>query len=123
MCLAAITDGQPPSRQRRNARAGRHRASTLLTTIVSLDPIYIYFDMDEATYLKNNRSISRQRPKLARDAQFPCSDAVGETKPSREGKMDFLDNRWISSTGTPAQPCVVPNKDLPFFRPVSAACG
>src|SRR5438445_11348526 len=30
-------------------------ASTLLTTIVSLDPIYIYFDMDEATYLKNNR--------------------------------------------------------------------
>src|SRR5579871_6350082 len=30
-------------------------ASTLLTTIVSLDPIYIYFDMDEATYLKNNK--------------------------------------------------------------------
>src|SRR5207342_370045 len=30
-------------------------ASTLLTTIVSLDPIYIYFDTDEATYLKNNR--------------------------------------------------------------------
>ena len=29
--------------------------STLLTSIVSLDPIYIYFDMDEATYLKNNR--------------------------------------------------------------------
>src|SRR5450631_1610987 len=28
---------------------------TLLTSIVSLDPIYIYFDMDEATYLKNNR--------------------------------------------------------------------
>src|SRR5260221_14067424 len=31
--------------------AGR---GTLLTSIVSLDPIYIYFDMDEATYLKNN---------------------------------------------------------------------
>src|SRR6201999_1842090 len=29
--------------------------STLLTTIVSLDPIYIYFDMDEATYIKNSR--------------------------------------------------------------------
>src|SRR3984893_1529140 len=28
---------------------------TLLTSIVSLDPIYIYFDMDEATYLKYNR--------------------------------------------------------------------
>src|SRR5689334_8120229 len=30
-------------------------ASTLLTTIVSLDPIYIYFDMDEATYIKNSK--------------------------------------------------------------------
>jgi len=29
--------------------------STLLTTIVSVDPIYIYFDVDEATYLKNNK--------------------------------------------------------------------
>jgi len=29
--------------------------STLLTTIVSMDPIYIYFDVDEATYLRNNK--------------------------------------------------------------------
>src|ERR1700736_5646918 len=29
--------------------------ATLLTSIVSLDPIYIYFDVDEATYLRNNR--------------------------------------------------------------------
>src|SRR6476469_7463206 len=29
--------------------------STLLTSIVSLDPIYIYFDMDEATYIKNSK--------------------------------------------------------------------
>src|SRR5882724_6934626 len=30
-------------------------ASTLLTSIVSTDPIYIYFDVDEATYLRNNK--------------------------------------------------------------------
>src|SRR6185369_598892 len=29
--------------------------STLLTSIVSLDPIHVYFDMDEATYQRNNR--------------------------------------------------------------------
>ena len=38
-----------------NLVQGSEGSSTLLTSIVSLDPIYIYFDMDEATYLKNNR--------------------------------------------------------------------
>src|SRR5580704_17333576 len=36
-----------------NLVQGDHGASTLLTSIVSMDPIYIYFDVDEATYLKN----------------------------------------------------------------------
>ena len=35
-----------------NLVQGSEGGSTLLTSIVSLDPIYIYFDMDEATYLK-----------------------------------------------------------------------
>src|SRR6201986_2865012 len=38
-----------------NLVQGSEGASTLLTSIVSLDPIYIYFDMGEATYLKYNR--------------------------------------------------------------------
>src|SRR6201747_1644504 len=38
-----------------NLVQGSEGSSTLLTSIVSLDPIYVYFDMDEATYLKYNR--------------------------------------------------------------------
>jgi membrane fusion protein, multidrug efflux system len=88
-------------------------ASTLLTTIVSLDPIYIYFDVDEATYLKNNKLWFEGRRPSSRDTANPVEVALtGETKPSHDGKMDFLDNRLDVSTGTLRSRAVVPNKDL-----------
>src|SRR5437667_3426569 len=64
-------------------------ASTLLTTIVSLDPIYIYFDMDEATYLRNNKLYFEGKRPSSRETPNPVQVALtGETKPSHEGKMD-----------------------------------
>jgi RND family efflux transporter MFP subunit len=88
-------------------------ASTLLTTIVSLDPIYVYFDMDEATYLKNNRLYFEGKRPSSRETPNPVHVTLsGETKPSREGKMDFLDNRLDVSTGTLRSRAVIPNKDL-----------
>jgi RND family efflux transporter MFP subunit len=88
-------------------------ASTLLTTIVSLDPIYIYFDMDEATYLKNNRLYFEGKRPSSRDTPNPVQVTLsGETKPSHDGKMDFLDNRLDISTGTLRSRAVIPNKDL-----------
>jgi membrane fusion protein, multidrug efflux system len=87
--------------------------STLLTTIVSMDPIYIYFDVDEATYLKNNRLWFEGKRPSSRDTANPVQVSLtGETKPSREGKMDFLDNRLDVSTGTLRSRAVIPNKDL-----------
>jgi membrane fusion protein, multidrug efflux system len=87
--------------------------STLLTTIVSLDPIYIYFDMDEATYLKNNRLYFEGKRPSSRETPNPVQVTLsGEKKPSHEGKMDFLDNRLDLSTGTLRSRAVVPNKDL-----------
>jgi hypothetical protein len=48
----------------------------LLTSIVSLDPIYIYFDMDEATYLENNRLyFEGKRPSSRRDLLLLLADA------------------------------------------------
>jgi len=88
-------------------------SSTLLTTIVSLDPIYIYFDMDEATYLKNNRLYFEGKRPSSRDTPNLVQVALtGETKPSHEGKMDFVDNRLDVSTGTLRSRAVIPNKDL-----------
>ena len=87
--------------------------STLLTTIVSLDPIYIYFDVDEATYQKNNRLWFEGKRPSSRDTANPIQVTLtGETKPSHDGKMDFLDNRLDVSTGTLRSRAIVPNKDL-----------
>jgi membrane fusion protein, multidrug efflux system len=88
-------------------------AATLLTSIVSLDPIYIYFDMDEATYLKNNRLYFEGKRPSSRDTPNPVQVALtGETKPSHDGKVDFLDNRLDVSTGTLRGRAIVPNKDF-----------
>jgi multidrug efflux system membrane fusion protein len=87
--------------------------STLLTTIVSLDPIYIYFDMDEATYQKNNRLWFEGKRPSSRETANPVQVSLtGETKPSHDGKMDFIDNRLDVSTGTLRGRAVIPNKDL-----------
>ncbi|MBR0716288.1 efflux RND transporter periplasmic adaptor subunit [Bradyrhizobium liaoningense] len=88
-------------------------ASTLLTSIVSLDPIYIYFDMDEATYQRNSRLWFEGRRPSSRDTPNPVQVTLtGETKPSHDGHINFLDNRLDVSTGTLRSRAVIPNKDL-----------
>ena len=88
-------------------------SSTLLTSIVSLDPIHVYFDMDEATYQRNNRLYFEGKRPSSRETPNPIQiTLVGETKPSHDGKMDFLDNRLDVSTGTLRSRALVPNQDL-----------
>jgi RND family efflux transporter MFP subunit len=96
-----------------NLVQGSEGGATLLTSIVSLDPIYVYFDVDEATHLKNNRLWFEGKRPSSRDNPNPVEVALtGETKPSHTGKMDFIDNRLDVSTGTLRSRAVVPNKDL-----------
>ena len=95
-----------------NLVQGSDSGATLLTSIVSLDPIYIYFDMDEATYVKNNRLYFEGKRPSSRDTPNPVQVTLtGETKPSHDGKMDFVDNRLDVSTGTLRGRAVIPNKD------------
>jgi len=96
-----------------NLVQGSDNASgTLLTSIVSLDPIYIYFDMDEATYLRNNQLYFAGKRPSSRETPNPVQVMLtGETKPSHDGKMDFLDNRLDLGTGTLRSRAVIPNKD------------
>jgi RND family efflux transporter MFP subunit len=87
--------------------------STLLTSIVSLDPIYIYFDVDEATYLRNSKLWFEGKRPSSRDTPNPVQVTLtGQTKPSHEGSMDFLDNRLDVSTGTLRSRAVIQNHDL-----------
>ncbi|MCP3461714.1 efflux RND transporter periplasmic adaptor subunit [Bradyrhizobium sp. CCGUVB23] len=87
--------------------------STLLTSIVSLDPIYIYFDMDEATYIKNSKLWFEGKRPSSRDTPNPVQVTLaGETKPSHDGTINFLDNRLDVSTGTLRSRAVIKNTDL-----------
>lgn len=96
-----------------NLVQGSEGNSTLLTSIVSLDPIYIYFDIDEATYLKYNKLWSEGKRPSSRDNPNPVEVTLtGEAKPSHKGTVDFLDNQLDVSTGTLRGRAVIPNKDL-----------
>src|SRR6185503_17795103 len=87
--------------------------STLLTSIVALDPIYVYFDMDEATFIKYSKLWFEGKRPSSRDTANPVQVTLaGETKPSHEGTINFLDNRLDVSTGTLRSRAVVKNADL-----------
>jgi RND family efflux transporter MFP subunit len=88
-------------------------SSTLLTSIVTLDPIYIYFDLDEATYIKNSKLWFEGKRPSSRETANPVQVTLsGETKPSHDGTINFLDNRLDVSTGTLRSRAVIKNTDL-----------
>lgn len=96
-----------------NLVQGSEGNSTILTSIVTLDPIYISFDIDEATYLKYNKLWFEGKRPSSRDNPNPVEVALtGETKPSHSGTVNFLDNQLDISTGTLRGRAVIPNKDL-----------
>jgi len=96
-----------------NLVQGSESGATLLTSIVSMDPIHLYFDMDESVYLKNSRLWFEGKRPSSRDTPNPVQVLLaGETKPSHMGKMDFLDNRLDVGTGTLRGRALVDNHDL-----------
>jgi RND family efflux transporter MFP subunit len=69
-----------------------------LTTVVSLDPMYVYFDSDEQTYL---RYASRAKNTNWRQARLPVYlGLANETGFPHQGRLDFVDNQVDPSTGT-----------------------
>ena len=75
--------------------------ATLLTTIVSLDPLYLYGDADERAILKYRRLSQEGKRVSARDAEIPAEMALAdETGFPHKGYMDFVDNRVDPNTGT-----------------------
>ncbi len=83
--------------------------TTLLATIVSLDPIYLDFDMSEADYMTFARERAMQKGPLAGKLQVALSD---ERVFSRIGTLDFLDNGLNRSSGTIHARATVTNADM-----------
>ena len=74
---------------------------TLLTTIVSLDPIYVYFDMDEQTLKFIRDAQNDGRIKTPKDNKLPVQMALpGETNYPRTGYIDFINSQVNPNTGS-----------------------
>ena len=95
--------------------------TTLLATLVSLDPIYLDFDISESDF----QTFSRYRG-AARRARLPnkVELALGHAttaRSTRQGTLDFVDNVLDRSSGTIHARATVPNADLrPDARRVRA---
>jgi RND family efflux transporter MFP subunit len=85
--------------------------STLLTTIVSVDPMYVYFNVDERTVLDVQERMRQGHHKSVEDAAFPVwvSLATSAGQYPYEGKLQFIDNRVNTGTGTLQVRAVLPN--------------
>jgi len=89
------------------SRAGSS-PTTVLTTIVSLDTIYLNFDMSEAEYLTFARRREKEKGPIANKVLVSLSDEKSFT---REGTLDFVDNSIDRSSGTIHARATIPNKD------------
>jgi RND family efflux transporter MFP subunit len=90
---------------------------TVLTNIVSLDPIHFYFDVDERSYLAYSRQAAggtrTSTAAAANEVQLTLSD---ERQGRRTGRLDFVDNRLDAGSGTIRARAIFENKDL-FLTP------
>jgi RND family efflux transporter MFP subunit len=93
-------------------QAGSQGGGTLLTTIVSVDPMYAYFDVDERTVQRLRRSAREGTAQSAREAATPVSLGLAtEEGLPHQGTIDFSDNQVNPQTGTLRVRGVFPNKD------------
>jgi multidrug efflux system membrane fusion protein len=88
---------------------------TLLTTLVSVDPVYVTFTGDERAYLRYQELARNGTRESSRDTANPVLVGLSnEDGFPHEGKMDFLDNALDPQSGTIRARAVLPNPDGVF---------
>jgi RND family efflux transporter MFP subunit len=109
-----------------SGRIGRHEVSignlvsggntgptTLLTTIVSLDPIYFYFDLSEGDFLSYQRAVAQGKLASTRDVPLPVEAQLPDERAwSMKGQIDFVDNQVDRGAGTIRVRATFPNPTL-----------
>lgn len=84
-----------------NLVQGGSAGATLLTTLVSLAPMYVYFDADEQTLLRYIRLARAGERPSSRDVSNPVEVALADEEGfPHKGRIDFVDNRVDPTTGT-----------------------
>ena len=109
-----------------NGRAGRAMvtagnlvtagdSASVLTTLVSLDTVHVYFDADEGTFLRYAQMARKGERPSERDSDLPVKVGLsGEDGYPHTGKVDFLDNQVTRSTGTIRVRALLDNADRAF---------
>lgn len=112
-----------------SGRVGRHEVSignlvvggtgetTLLTTIVSLDPIWLRFNVSEGDAMTYKRLIQKGELESARTGSISVQgQLIDETDWPLKGNIDFVDNQFNRTTGTIRVRATFPNPEL-FISP------
>jgi RND family efflux transporter MFP subunit len=100
---------------RGNLVTGGNNGGTLLSSVVSMDPIYLYFDGDEQAYLRYQQMGRAGERTSSRDAPNPVHIGLANEEGfPHTGSMDFVDNQLNPQTGTIRARAVFDNKDGRF---------
>lgn len=92
-----------------NGGAGQ---ATLLTTIVSVDPMYCYVSVPERAFLKYQTYAEHSKGESVREAKIPCFIKLENEKNfPHAGTIDFIDNNVDPATGTIQLRGVIPNSN------------
>ena len=95
-----------------NYVSGVAGAGTVLTTIVSVDPVYVYADVDENSLLKFNALAQAQKLGGASDGKVPVDlQLADEDGFPHRGYIESFDNRLDPNTGSILLRAVFPNSD------------
>jgi multidrug efflux system membrane fusion protein len=95
-----------------NLITGGQTGATLLTSIVTIDPIHFAFDGAEADFIRYLRLAASGARPSSRDAANPVAVRLAdETEFKHQGRMDFVDNVVNAKTGTIRGRAVFENKD------------
>jgi RND family efflux transporter MFP subunit len=93
-------------------QSGDQSGGTLLTTIVSVDPMYAYFDVDERTVQRVSQLIGEGKAESGSYTEWPVALGLAtEEGFPHQGTINFVDNQVNPKTGTLRARGVFPNKD------------
>lgn len=89
--------------------------ASVLTTLVSLKTVYVYFDVDESTYLHYQNLARSGQGASSNHTALPVEIGLtGEEGYPHQGKVDFLDNQLTPSTGTIRMRALLDNSQRQF---------
>lgn len=90
-------------------------SASVLTTLVSQKTVYVYFDVDESTYLHYQKLALSGQGAASNHQALPVEiGLVGEDGYPHQGKVDFLDNQLTPSTGTIRMRALLDNTQRQF---------